>query len=138
MPLELIKYFKANGIFIDILNMIYKNKYLTIECLAQRLYVSSSHLYKIIKELNCRIKIFDLELEMFPKIRITGNIFSAIYLEWSVRTLFYMDEKRKINYEIKQFQRNFRAVFELTSSNNFNDEQKGYYFYYQWLQAIKK
>lgn len=138
LPLELIKYFKANGIFIDILNMIYKNKYLTIECLAQRLYVSSSHLYKIIKELNCRIKIFDLELEMFPKIRITGNIFSAIYLEWSVRTLFYMDEKRKINYEIKQFQRNFRAVFELTSSNNFNDEQKGYYFYYQWLQAIKK
>ncbi|PQE56319.1 helix-turn-helix domain-containing protein, partial [Enterococcus faecium] len=95
-------------------------------------YVSSSYLYKIIKELNCRIKIFDLELEMFPKIRITGNIFSAIYLEWSVRTLFYMDEKRKINYEIKQFQRNFCAVFELTSSNNFNDEQKGYYFYYQW------
>ena len=44
LPLELIKYFKANGIFIDILNMIYKNKYLTIECLAQRLYVSSSHL----------------------------------------------------------------------------------------------
>ncbi|WP_425165324.1 hypothetical protein, partial [Enterococcus faecium] len=34
LPLELIKYFKANGIFIDILNMIYKNKYLTIECLA--------------------------------------------------------------------------------------------------------
>lgn len=138
LPLELIKHFKTKGIFIDILRMVYKNKYLTIECLAQQLYVSSSHLYKIIKELNYRIKIFDLELKMFPKIRITGNIFSTIYLKWSVRTLFYTDEKRKINYESEQFQRNFYTILELTFSNTFNDEQKGYYFYYQWLQAIRR
>ena len=138
LPLELIKYYKANGIFVDILSMIYKNKYLTIERLAQQLYISRSHLYKIIKELNYRIKVFNLKVELFPKIRVTGDVCSVIYLEWSVKTLLYMHQQRKIDYEIKQFHQDFCTIFELTFSNNLNNEIKGYYFYYQWLQAIRK
>lgn len=136
LPLDLTTHFKINGIFIKLLKLIYTNKYLTMDGIARQLNMSSSHLYKIIRELNTRIEIFDLKLQVYPNIGLKGDELSIAYLKWLVISMC-PSEQQVFTYEIQKFQQDFCTLFDIDISKQFN-YKNSYYYYYKWLLTIKR
>ncbi|MEY8498733.1 helix-turn-helix domain-containing protein [Enterococcus avium] len=133
-PYELEKKYFTDDIYFKILKKITCYAYYTHETLAQDLYLSSSHLYKIISSLNESIKDMDLYIEnKNSNIVLLGNSFSIMYIKWILSTQ-NIDSTSSIEKEkAKFFLEKLFFILNIEKSP-FDKTHESFMCIYKWIE----
>lgn len=130
--------YRSKGVYFKIITLINNDTSMTMEKLAQTLFISTSYLYKVIKQLCNDLNRIDLQLMRTPYLSFTGNQFSYLYLKWIVQiTNLRNDSTWDKDMRFFSFKKEFSEVFfySLPSSPDTNIDDS-FFNLYSWLKLL--
>ncbi|EGO5074360.1 hypothetical protein H6227_002513, partial [Enterococcus faecalis] len=130
--------YRSKGIYFKIITLINSNTSMTMEKLAQTLFISTSYLYRVIRQLRNDLNKIDLQLKRTPYLSFAGNQFSYLYLKWIVQiTNLQNDSSLKNDMMFLSFKKEFSENFfcSLPSSPDTNIDNS-FFNLYIWLKLV--
>ncbi|MEB7428023.1 helix-turn-helix domain-containing protein [Enterococcus faecalis] len=130
--------YRSKGIYFKIITLINNNTSMTMEKLSQTLFISTSYLYRVIKQLCNDLNKIDLQLTRTPYLSFTGNQFSYLYLKWIVQITNLRNGTTWENDMIfLSFKKEFSEAFfySLPSSPDTNIDVS-FFNLYTWLKLV--